>query len=244
MICLIRQPAGLGDIIFCQKIAQHYIDKGYEVYWPIIDFYYDTVLKYFEDNSINFCREDEDFPMKEYYLSGILQSGVIEDTDDVYLALQHTDRVSGVAVPYDILDSKYRHIELNHNGWQNYFNIKRNLKKENHLFYDVLKLNDDSEYNIVNRWFGTSFDGFRDKMHINNNISVVEMNDKKYSLFDWCKVFENATEIHTVDTSLSYIFEKLNLKAKRKCLYSRNNPSDSFFRMKKIFTNVNWEYVL
>ena len=81
-------------------------------------------------------------------------------------------------------------------------------------------------------------------MHINNNIGVVEMNDKKYSLFDWCKVFENATEIHTVDTSLSYIFEKLNLKAKRKCLYSRNNPKDSFSRMKKIFTNVDWEYVL
>ena len=38
-----------------------------------------------QDNSINFCREDEDFPMKEYYISDILQSGVIEDTDDIFL---------------------------------------------------------------------------------------------------------------------------------------------------------------
>ena len=32
--CLIRCPAGLGDILFVQKIGRKLIDKGYEVYWP------------------------------------------------------------------------------------------------------------------------------------------------------------------------------------------------------------------
>ncbi len=32
---LIDQPAGLGDIIFCQKLADHVIDLGYEVIWPV-----------------------------------------------------------------------------------------------------------------------------------------------------------------------------------------------------------------
>jgi hypothetical protein len=35
-ICLIRQPAGIGDIFFTQKIAKDLISKGYEVWWPVI----------------------------------------------------------------------------------------------------------------------------------------------------------------------------------------------------------------
>ena len=36
-ICLIRQPAGIGDIFFTQKIAMDYISKGYTVIWPVIE---------------------------------------------------------------------------------------------------------------------------------------------------------------------------------------------------------------
>ena len=36
-ICLIRQPAGIGDIFFTQKIVKDYISKGYTVIWPVIE---------------------------------------------------------------------------------------------------------------------------------------------------------------------------------------------------------------
>ena len=36
-ICLIRQPAGIGDIFFTQKIVNHFISQGYEVLWPVIE---------------------------------------------------------------------------------------------------------------------------------------------------------------------------------------------------------------
>ncbi len=29
------QPEGLGEIIFCQGVAQDFISKGYKVYWPV-----------------------------------------------------------------------------------------------------------------------------------------------------------------------------------------------------------------
>ena len=39
-ICLIRQPAGLGDILFCQKIADKIKNKyNIKVLWPVIDGY-------------------------------------------------------------------------------------------------------------------------------------------------------------------------------------------------------------
>ena len=34
--CLIKQPAGIGDIFFCQKIARYMIHHGYDVIWPVL----------------------------------------------------------------------------------------------------------------------------------------------------------------------------------------------------------------
>ena len=33
--CLIKQPAGIGDIFFCQKIARYMAYHGYQIIWPI-----------------------------------------------------------------------------------------------------------------------------------------------------------------------------------------------------------------
>ena len=34
--CLIKQPAGIGDIFFCQKIARYMMYHGYDVIWPVL----------------------------------------------------------------------------------------------------------------------------------------------------------------------------------------------------------------
>ena len=245
MNCLIRQPAGLGDIIFCQKIASHYIDKGYDVYWPVVDAYYETIQKYFKGDTIKFCRETDDFPMKEYYLSDLFSAGIDEDTKDIYLPLQHSDRVVFSDIPFDVMSVKYKSLDMDSTGWQDYFNFDRDMDRENYLYYDVLKLNDTSDYNIVNRWFGTTWDGYRKDINLKNDLQVVEMKNLEFdNIFDWCKVFENAKEIHTVETAICYILEKLNLKANKKCLYSRNAPQNGFSYVENIYTKIKWEFIL
>ena len=53
-ICLINQPSGLGDIFFSQKIAQKWLDAGYEVVWPVEDHYYAQYDKMeFLDGDVN-----------------------------------------------------------------------------------------------------------------------------------------------------------------------------------------------
>ena len=47
-----------------------------------------------------------------------------------------------------------------------------------------------------------------------------------YTLFDWCKVFENAIEIHTVHTGINYILDKLELKAEKYYMYQGLHHSD------------------
>ena len=54
------------------------------------------------------------------------------------------------------------------------------------------------------------------------NLRIIE----NFSLFDWCKVFENAIEIHTVHTGINYILDKLNLKAKKYYMYQGLHHSD------------------
>ena len=44
---LIIQTGGLGDLFVCAPIAKWYADKGYLVYWPVRDIYFDMMCKYF-----------------------------------------------------------------------------------------------------------------------------------------------------------------------------------------------------
>jgi hypothetical protein len=63
-ICLIRQPAGLGDILFSQKIIRKLMEQGYKIVWPVkAEFLW--LKQYISD--INFCSLDEPFPLKEKY---------------------------------------------------------------------------------------------------------------------------------------------------------------------------------
>lgn len=52
--CVIIQPGKLGDIIICAPIAQYYADKGYEVYWPVFDNFYEVVKRFEYVNPVKF----------------------------------------------------------------------------------------------------------------------------------------------------------------------------------------------
>ena len=68
-ICLIRQPAGIGDIFFTQKIAKDLISKGYEVWWPVIQ-QFEFIKNYIKVDGLKFVTENENFPHKNIYLEG------------------------------------------------------------------------------------------------------------------------------------------------------------------------------
>ena len=98
-----------------------------------------------------------------------------------------------------MMSGKYRMVGMDHTDWGKYFKFNRNIEKENELYYDVLGLNDDSEYAYVNDIVTTDivktgkFSGKEFDYPVVNN-QIID----GYSLFDWVKVWENAKEIHTV----------------------------------------------
>ena len=143
-ICLIRQPAGIGDIFFTQKIAKDLISKGYEVWWPVIQ-QFEFIKNYIKVDGLKFVTENENFPHKNIYLEGHSKPIQIAD-DSIYLPIQHFDRHFP---DISVMQAKYKMVNTDSSDWLDYFEFERNLEREQKLIdhYGV----QDKEFVFVNR---------------------------------------------------------------------------------------------
>ena len=62
--CLIYQPAGLGDIIWLQPVIDNYIKQGYDVFYPVINLYYDMLFERIKKPKLHWLKESDNFFMK------------------------------------------------------------------------------------------------------------------------------------------------------------------------------------
>jgi hypothetical protein len=218
--CLIRQPAGLGDIFFCQKIAKKIIEKhNWDIVWPIADVF-KYLPTYIPNDRINYCSINSNFPNKEYFTFRNISVNVNND-EFMYLPIQDASTILGK--PENILRAKYEMIGLDCNDWADYFTFTRQIERENKLYYEWLGLKDNEEYVLVNNTFASPPN--------TETISIPLTHEKRKvvlmkffpddNLFDWCKVIEKASAIHTVQTSLNYMAEKLTLKTDELFIYQR-----------------------
>ena len=205
--CIIKQPAGIGDVFFLQKVAHTYREKGCEIIWPLRDDIF-WISDYIPD--ISWYRESDNFPGKELFN----YAGFGETDDFIYIDASTADRTYNTD-PTRIMSAKFGLVGLDHTDWGNYFKFNRNVEKENALYYDILGLNDGSEYVYVNDIINT------------NIVKTERLSNKEYSypaihnqiidgftLFDWIKVWENAKEIHTIPTGMCFIIDVIDTKSK------------------------------
>ena len=222
-ICIINQCAGLGDIFYTQKIAKLIIKhkKADRVIWPVKDCF--IYLKdYLVGDNIEYVEE----------------SNFIKPEKSFEVNLNTADQ----RYPYmSVMLAKYAEVGLKDNNWLDYFDFKRNKVREE-KFYNTLITTKD--YIVRNAFFGSPPDPYELKEEIpyNGDKQIIDIdfyNDT--NLFDWCKILENAAELHMVDTSFMYILEKLNLNCSIKKLYSRFNPAD-FSHIEHVPQKINWDF--
>tara|TARA_Y100000310_G_C20614154_1_gene779688 strand:+ start:362 stop:1060 length:699 start_codon:yes stop_codon:yes gene_type:complete len=228
-ICYINQQLGIGDVFFGQKIAHHYVQDGYRVIWPVradLLWYND----YIEAPGVHFVEPNTKILVNDE-----------EVEPDVYLDLQNADqKVDTISV----LEAKYDYAGIDWRDWADYFKFKRNSTKEDALYYDVLGLKDDEEYAFINPYVGTPPNTVIKEAMESIKIDIKRVDIQfldSYNVLDWCKVLENATEIHMVDTCFNYIFDKLEPKARVKDLYSRFTPG-SWHDVGRLF-KFDWNYL-
>ena len=247
-IGLIYQPCGLGDILFLQKVAYDMKDKGYEVYWPIVNELM-WLTDYIPD--FNFVSWDDGdpeisgpplpdtvkFPFKEQYHP----KKATEITDELYF-------FQGFLDGDPIMAGKYNQIGLDWRDWRDYIKFNRNKEKEDRLYYDVLGLKDDDEYVLVNKTFATKphlmfYENIPDSPTY-YGCTVVEMGVMpEYSMFDWFKVFANARDIQMIESAPNYFLESPELydiiSKKNLTLYHR--PWGSWSEVDYLH-NLPWKY--
>jgi len=206
----IQQYFGIGDVIFSMQIARNLQKKGYKICWPVLPDYVEQLNKAYPD--ITFM---DVWLTQPKFMEG---KELITRGSTYYVPLRWTYEI--MKVPFkDCMRSKYDFMHMNWESWTDAM-FERDEAKEDELMKE-LGIEPCEPYTLVNRnWKsdGKTTSNFECKP----TGKVIEMKIiPGYSLFDWAKVIENATEIHTVSTSIIYILELLELKCEKCYIYIR-----------------------
>ena len=213
---LFKQPAGLGDILFCQKMGKILAAKGNRVIWPVADVYKD-ILPYINGYGIEYVNVVNDFDFKEEY-SACSKCQTIQFSSNCFVVC--TD---GCINEDGVLKPKYDLAGVDWKDWATYLSFTRDKKKELDLFYNVLGLKDGEKFSLINDYMCTPPETRKLNLDVRVKYNRVDVRFiDGFSLFDWLFVAENASEIFMEGSALTYMLEKLQLKAETLGLYSRN----------------------
>ena len=162
----------------------------------------EDIYNYIKD--IDFPTTDDDFIGKDIYDRG---AGAVVEENGAFISTATADMTHNDG---KIMSSKYSMVGLDYSDWQDYFKFDRNFEKEDDLYYNVLGLKDDSEFVFINNLYNENRDCDLLKPE-NYNLPAVELQYiDGFTLFDWCKVFEKAKSVYTINTSLNYIIDVLD----------------------------------
>ncbi len=210
-ICVI-QFFGAGDVIWEQTLV-HLLSKGHPVIWPVEPHFVEGFNRaYPHITFVDRTKFNIDYNCAEDYVKDGIR----------YLPLRFTDSI--MKVPYKFcMESKYRCYDMDWRIWKQQAMWYRDRKKESELFTE-LGLKEGQEYTLVNRFFGSNSQLIAPISE--RGIEMCSM--PGYSLFDWALILERATNIFTVSTSIIFLLELLELKAKEIHLFPRKPIEQNF----------------
>ena len=226
--CIIKQPAGVGDVFFLQKIAHTYRQKGHEIIWPLRD---DIVwiADYIPD--ITWCKLSE--WSQGPYGKLFDYAGFAETEEFIYIDASTADRTFNTD-PTRIMSAKFGLAGLDHKDCAEYFKFNRNREKERELYHDVLGIKEDYVY--VNDITHTDLRKTSSLANQKYDYPVIENRViDGFTLFDWILVLENAKEIHTVPTAVCFIVDVIDTDAQ---VFYYPNSERQYKDVIDIFNNV------
>lgn len=226
---VINQFFGLGDILFIEPIYRYYHDRGFKVIAPVLKKYLwiQEYIDYVE------------FKEKETYTYSY---ETVEQAEDgrlhVPLRFAHplyrgySDLHSGERKNW--MRDKYLYLGMDEFKYKE-FKWTRN-ERENEL---VKLLNLPEKYNFVNEFWGESYE----------KVTITRLNDLRnvymrkiegFTMLDWAKVIEGASNIFTVETSVVWMIEALETQGELH-LYPRYPALDDLSYFEGQLTK-NWVF--
>lgn len=187
---LIKQPFGLGDILFVSPIVRQ---LDYDIVWPV-ESHYLWISKYIKANNIQFVDANNyNFNQSEIEILNLLDAQPI---------------LTKMGYNIDCMSAKYVYADHDLADWKN-LHWERDYSKEKSLM-DFLGIQEGEPYNLVNLNFADPKLGYKIKIPIANHVKNIYMDYYDgYTLLDWGMVIENSKEFHTVSTATFYMVEFL-----------------------------------
>lgn len=216
---IINQFFGIGDILFIEPIMRYYFQQGHKVTVPILSKYLDIqrnlpYINFVDKETFNIDYEEKEF---------------IETDDRIIIPMRWSMEYYNSLLKNTMLN-KYKMVGIDLEEWRK-LTWLRHRWRENKL-KEVLGIKQGEKFNLINCNF-YSFENRTINLNINNKLKNIEMKFiPTFNLLDWSGIIEEAENIYTVNTSIIFLLEVLELKAKEIHLYSRNVNGVDFVQTK------------
>jgi hypothetical protein len=232
---LIKQPAGLGDILYCMKIGAN---SEMPVIWPVCDHYFNYISKYISCKNVTFVRED--FKKEDYNIKR-----VIDLNRATYIVHPESPHCSDY-----ILKDKYSMVSMDDSNWSDSVSLTRNFQRESKLITFLRNEGIKLPFVFVNNVYGTPPDiviNNHERIHYyksNFRYHVVDM--KKYfhldfNIFDWVGVMELSETIITVQSAFQYLLELIDLPFAKNLYITQRFGINNYKYIDGIFNRHNWQ---
>lgn len=217
-----NQFFGIGDILFIEPIMRKYFQDGHRIILPVLS-------KFLNLNSyfpyINFIDKD-------LYNINYEEKNIIEEDNRIIIPMRWSREFYNSPSIYT-MKNKYKMMNMDLDEWRKLTWI-RHRHKEKRL-KQLLNINENEKFNLINKNYHTFNNGIREIV-VNNNYRNVYMDFiDGYTLLDWAEIVESAATIHTVNTSLMFLLETLDLSTDDINIYSRNNNGADFKQTEYLF---------
>lgn len=217
----IVQTRGIGDIIIALPIADHFIEQGFEVFWPIDRRFVEMFRRVKPE--VNFLPVDGGMEKARDFLLNLplrlLSEHATERTIMLYSVIGSLN-VSDLRLARSLKFDEYKYAIAGvpfERKWR--LKIERDPAREQALL-DRLKI--EREYVVVNDR-GFDFEvPIQIPPEIERDYQIVRTEELTDSPFDWLLTLERATELFMLDSALANLVEQLNLP-NRKRLYLRSD---------------------
>lgn len=237
MTILPLQAFGIGDIIFCQTLVRK-VANGNPIIWGTLPHFVDGLNRAYPDiKFVDYKTLGIDYDCKEHKEIHHAELGAC-----TLLPIRWADVI--LKVPYnDCMRAKYQLYGLDWRDWREEAMWVRTQNEYQLCDYQLGEWGSESikAYTLINDTFGSD-SKFKVDINVYSKWKLHMQSVPKYSIFDWAYILENVSTIHTVSTSIIYMLEMLDLRAKEIHLYNRPIKGQGFENIDYILQKHKYIY--
>lgn len=205
---------GLGDHIVCNGIIRHYAQSYDRVYVFCKPNNLKNVITMFKDDSkIRILAMDD----------ASVRSFMKISPNNNYLIIGHEKLTQIMSNPknkksFDEIFYEMAHVPIQYK-WEK-FNYKRNIKKEQEVFYDAYGLKNNEKFAFIHETKERPV-----HKSINKDLRKVRPDNMEIEFFDYLFLIEKAQEVHVMNSSFMNLIDCIQLKNKGLFYHEYSRPN-------------------